>query len=141
MFKLAKIEGSGTNQPSPVRLKTREGVEYVSGGAYRLADGELANIDETMLPTHIVIENLKPDSADTVLCYRVQDNMIFEVPTYANPSNYFAGIRYAIATSSVGAGIGIGKNNANGVIMVDDVNGAKKIGDTIYVRITTEENY
>ncbi len=141
MFKLVKIEGSGTNQPEPIRIKTIEDLAYRAGCAYTLYSGSLMQADSTMMPTHVALENLEANTKDTVLCYRIQDNMIFELPTYGGNGEYTVGIKYALEVTADGAAIGIKNSSTSGVAMIHDPNGAKKQGDTVYVRITAEENY
>ena len=134
MFKLAKIEGSGTNQAEPIRIPTAPSLPYKAFCAYTNIDGFLADTTNDAPPTHIALENLGPDEKDTVLCYRILDNMIFEVSVTGSFSSMLIGQKYKIKIDSDGAGIGI-TPQIGGHITVYDSNGAMESGDKVYVRI------
>jgi len=141
MFKLIKIEGSGSNQAEPIRIKSGPGISYKYGCAYVLCDGFLTNAEPNVLPTHIALENLGYDEKETVLCYRIQDNMIFEVPIKGNFESLSVGFKYTLDIDDEGAALGITSTTSGGVMMIHDINGAKKSGDTVYVRATREASY
>ena len=136
MFKLVKIEGSGTNQPDPIRVIADPSVKYKKNHAYKLIDGILLNLEGVDKPTFIAAENLEPGKKSTVLAYRIQDNMIFEVPGLGG---YFApGMNYCLKLDSEGAAYGIRATTTDGIFMVIDNNGFKKSGDKVYGRVTEE---
>ena len=132
MFKLVKIIGSGTNQPEPIRIPTGPSVSYKANCAYTIIDGFLADLTEDTPPTHIAIETVAADSKDTILCYRILDNMIFEVPVKGSFSSLHAGQKFKIDIDSEGSGIGI-TSVQGGFITIYDTNNAQKNGDTTYV--------
>ena len=134
MFKLAKIEGSGTNQAEPIRIRTAPDLPYKAFCAYTLFDGFLAEADTEQPPTHIVLENLEPNEKETILCYRIQDNMVFEVTISGSFPQLSVGNKHALKVSDEGAGVGI-TSAIGGKITLHDINGARKSGDTVYVRI------
>ena len=142
MFKLVKIEGAGTNQGEPIRIKTSPGTEYKYGYPYSLFDGFLIPSEAEMRPTHIVLENIGAnEDKESVLCYRILDNMVFEVPVCTSFAKLTVGYKYTLATDDYGFPIGMTATTSNGVLMLHDLNGARKKGDTVYVRITTEASY
>lgn len=141
MFKLIKIEGSGSNQPEPIRMKCCDGVNYKTNHAYKLCDGSLAEAEDVAAPTHIAIETLKAGEKSTVLAFRIQDNMVFEAPVYGNINNFYVGCNYTLQVDSEGGAYGLYSSVNGGSVKIDDLNGAKQDGDKVYCRVTTEPNY
>ena len=136
MFKLVKIEGSGSNQAEPVRIKTAPSTLYRANCAYAILDGYLVEPGSDFAPTHIALESLDRDEKETLLCYCIYENMIFEAPLYGNSNNLTVGTKYALHTDDNDAGIGMSTSTANGKLTLHDINGARKTGDTVYVRVT-----
>lgn len=141
MFKLIKIEGSGTNQPEPIRVIADPSVNFKSGFAYTLVQGVLTRSDPYTRPTHVAIESMSEGERSSLLCFRIHDNMIFEVPTNGSPSYFEPGYNYVLDVDADGAGKGLEADGERGVVMFYDMNGAINDGDTVLVRVTPEENY
>ena len=135
MLKLVKIEGSGTNQPEPIKLRTADNMVYKANCAYVMADGILYPLDSEGYPTHIAVENARTEEKDSVTCYRIQDNMIFETTVNGDLANGCVNSKYAMDIDDTGACVGITSSLTNGKITLYDTNGAEKTGDTVYVRI------
>ena len=68
MFKLVKIEGSGTNQAEPIRMKTSEYATYRAHCAYMCGDGTIDSLDSESVPTYIALENAEPGEKESILC-------------------------------------------------------------------------
>ena len=135
MFKLVKIEGSGTNQAEPIRMKTSEYATYRAHCAYMCGDGTIDSLDSESVPTYIALENAEPGEKESILCYRIQSNMIFEVPVNGSFTALNADTKYVADISEDGSGVGITTSTVNGKITLCDPNGAKRSKDTVYVRI------
>ena len=134
MFKLAKILSSGSNVPEPCRLRAISSMEYCCGGALVLNDGELFNADAGQMPMFISAENVGPDeSKETLICYPITSDMIFEVPVIGNPSSLYVGAKVKLAEVN-GFTSAVSDVTSGGVATVFSTNGAKKSGDRIYVR-------
>lgn len=138
MFKLVKIEGSGTNQPEPIRLPVASNVVLKSGCAYIFTNESINNCNSTQKPTHIAIESAKAGEKSEALFFRILENMIFEVPVYGNPNSLILNYKFALKVDSDKAVVGIIPDGENGVAMLTDLRGAKKDGDFVKVRVTTE---
>ncbi len=138
MFKLVKIEGSGTNQPEPVRIATISTIHYKRGHAYAVYDSLLMEASKADLPTHIAIESAAPGEKDELLCYRIQNNMVFEVPVCGGSAYFNIGKKFDLAVDSCGGAYGISNTEQNGKLMVNKSAGQKRIGETVYVRVTSE---
>jgi hypothetical protein len=136
MFKLVKIEGSGTNHGEPIKIRTASGVTYKHGCPYVLIDGFLGMVEEGTVPTHIVLENATGDEKDYILAYRINDNMIFETKLIGNPSIVTVGCKYALSMDADNIAVGITSSMANGVAILYEDNGAEETGDNVYVRFS-----
>ena len=135
MFKLVKIENSGTNYPEPIRMKVLDTERYYAGAAYELSSGYLMPIGETSMPTHVAIEGYEPGNKNSILCYRITPDMIFELPLMKAQTCY-EGTRYNVYTESGGGAVGLSNQAEGGVLVVTDANGAKKVGDKLYAFVS-----
>ncbi len=138
MFKLLKIESSGSNQPEPVKIKIYNANEYKRGCAYRLYDNYLLHLNEGDRPTHIACENSAVGEKDSILCFRIQDNMVFEVSVVGESNYYSQSKKYAVAIDSEGSGIGIKPSEENGYLLPYNFGRYAQTGDVMSVRVTTE---
>lgn len=77
MFKLIKIENSGVNVPEPVRLPKNTGTVINVGTALSLSSGKIVPCAFNAKPQYMAYQTASAD-AETVVCYRVYPNMLFE---------------------------------------------------------------
>ena len=134
MFKLVKIENSGTNYPEPIKMKVLDTERYYAGAAYELSAGYLTPIGETSIPTHVALESYVPGNKNYILCYRITPDMIFELPLKKDQYCY-EGTRYNVYTEG-GNAVGLGTQAEGGALVVTDANGAKNIGDKLYAFVS-----
>ena len=140
MFKLVKIEGSGTNQPEPIRLPVSPETTLKNGCAYILGNERINNCGMNQMPTHIAIESAKAGEKSTALFFRILDNMIFEVPVYGDPNNLVLNYKFIMKIDTDRVAVGLVPDGENGVLMLTDLCGAKKNGDCVKIRVTTESS-
>ena len=133
MFKLIRILNSGTNQPEPIRLPAQVNKTHYKGKLMKLVSGILMDITTTETPTHIVMEKktAKPND-QTVLCYAVTPDMIFETESCEEPSSDMIGMKVDLFTDGTNM---VGVSNYEGsAATVYDLMGAKKSGDHVLRR-------
>lgn len=132
MFKLLKIENARLNVPSPVfhEVAASEAVEI--GEALVLSSGKLTKCGATVAPEFIAMAALTATAEKREIpVARVEKNQIYEVPVVAAPTSLKAGDKVTLHTD----GLQITATKTDGVITVEDLNGAAAIGDKIIVRI------
>ncbi len=140
MFKLIKIENSGTNQPEPIRVPAFYDIGYESGDAYCIRNNVLIPIDDVLVPSHICLETLDYNEKRTVLCFKINENMIFETTSFTDGATYNIGEKYDVADGIVGQCTGI-KNTQNRPLLIVErqANNVKK-GDPVLVRFLSRRN-
>ena len=134
MFKLIRIENSGTNQPEPVRIPVHPSLNVIIGGAYILEGDRLNAGDRYKTPTHVALESAKPGEKNSVLCYRINENMIFEGPAFGTPIYIYSGMRNAVHVEN-NAGVGISEDTDSGSLSLVNRNNAVKEGDLVHFRV------
>ena len=132
MFKLLKIENARMNVPEPVFHMATDGEEIAIGEALVLASGKLTKCGATTAPQFIAIGKVGASDANRkVAVCRVESNQVYEVPVAAAPTAIKVGDKVTIHTD----GLQITATTTNGVVTVENLNGASAAGDTIVVRI------
>lgn len=133
MFKLIKILNSGVNVPETVKLPKSASASIKLGSALTLIDGEVTSCSATSAPQYIAAQNAKIGE-DSVLCYAVNENMIFETVFNASPDGVLLGHKVTLGTDADGATVCVTANTASGVATVTDLMGAKAAGDKVNVK-------
>ena len=134
MFKLIRIENSGTHQPEPIRIPIHSSLNVRMGGAYILNGDILTAADRYKTPTHVALESAKPGEKDSVLCYRINENMIFEGPAFGCPRYIYLGMRNTVQVENK-AGIGISEESEGGTLSLVSRNNAEEEGDLVHFRV------
>lgn len=132
MFKLLKIENARLNVPSPVfhDVKASEAVQI--GEALVLSGGVLTKCGATTAPSFIAMADLSATATKREIpVARVEKNQIYEVPVTAAPTSLKVGDKVTLYTD----GMQVTATTTDGVITVEDLNGATAVGDKIIVRI------
>ncbi len=133
MFTLKKILNSNTSTAEPVRMPTASGTAYKLGSLLILKDGAVTNCAATEFPDFVAGETLAAGERDSVICYPIFPDMLFEVPAASNAASLVPGTKLALALSS-GFAVKISSIAENGVATVFDTQSAAKSGDKILVR-------
>ena len=132
MFKLLKIENARMNVPEPVFHEATANEAISIGEALVLSSGKLTICPTTTKPEFIAIGQLGASDANRkVAVCRVESNQVYEVPVTVAPTGLKVGDKVAIHTD----GLQITEDTTNGVITIENLNGAEAAGDTIVVRI------
>lgn len=130
MFKLLKIENGRMNVPEPVfhEVTANEAVEI--GEALVLAEGKLTKA--TGKPEFISMGVKTAADIDRKLgVCRVEPNQVYEVPVSAAPTSLKVGNKVTLNTD----GLQVTATTSNGVVTIENLNGATAAGDKIIVRI------
>ena len=133
MFKLIKILNSGVNVPEPVRLPKSETASIKLGSALVLTDGEVASCSPTAVPEYVAAQNARSGES-SVLCYAVNENMIFETVFSTSPDGIALGQKVTLGTDADGAAVCVTSTTSSGVATVIDLMGAKAAGDKVNVK-------
>ena len=134
MFKLIKILNSGANVPESVKLPKFTDICIKQGDAVILVDGGVTCCGESSRPTHIALQNADY-SADSILCYEIHENMLFEAPLSENPTSLSIGSKVLLNIDGDNSAFGVCAGaSSGGVATVVDLMGAKQAGDKITVK-------
>ena len=132
MFKLLKIENARLNVPSPVFHEVKASEAVVIGEALILSGGVLTKCGATTAPQFIAMADLSATAVKREIpVARVEKNQIYEVPVTAAPTSLKVGDKVTLHTD----GLQVTATTTDGVITVEDKNGATAAGDKIIVRI------
>lgn len=132
MFNLIKIENGRMNVPEPVFYEAAAEEEIATGEALVISEGYLTKCGATETPTHIAIGSVAADAKNRkVAVYRVESNMLFEVPVTAVPTSLKLGDKVTLDATA----LSVTATTASGVVTVESINGATAAGDKIVVRI------
>ncbi len=134
MFKAIKILNSGSNVPEPCRMSAKPDTNYKIGTALTVSAGKVVNATETDTPLYIAGESLAAGERSTVICYRVLENTVFEVPLAGSPMSLKCGSRVTLALDDDGFAYAVSSSTTDGVATVVDMRGATKTGDKICVQ-------
>ena len=132
MFRLIKIEASGTNQPEPHSFKKEIGTEIIAGTALCLSGGIVSSPDAADAPTLISYAGAK-ENAPEVLCYYVTPTMLFETTVNSDPSQLKVGDKVFMAEDDSGS-CALISCTVGGKTEIVDLMGAKKQGDRVTVK-------
>ena len=132
MFNLLKIENGRQNTPPPVyhEVKASEAVSY--GEALVLTSGKLTKCGATAKPQFIAmgVKAATDENRKLAVC-RCEPNQVYEVPVTAAPTSLTPGSKVTLCTD----GLQVTATTTDGVITVENLNGATAAGDKIIVRI------
>ncbi len=134
MFTLRRIYNSNSSAPEPCRMPTSSTAEYKLGSALVLTQGKLANAAATDKPLYIAAESAAAGEKKSLICYPISPDMLFEVPVSGVPLTLKLGDKVTLNVTD-GIASGVTNTTASGVCTVVDTRGAKKSGDSIFVRI------
>ena len=132
MFRLIKIENARMNVPEPVfnEVKASEAVQL--GEALVLTSGKLTKCGATAKPEFIAMADCAAAAANRLIpVARVEANQLYEVPVTAAPTSLVEGNKVTLHTD----GMQVTATTTDGVVTVENLNGAAAAGDTIVVRI------
>lgn len=130
MFKLLRIENGRMNVPSPVFHEVTAGLEVKEGTALVLAEGKLTKA--TGKPEFISMGvKTAADENRKLAVAKCAPNQVYEVPVSAAPTSLKVGDKVTLSTD----GLQVTATTTNGVVTVEDLNGAVAAGDRIIVRI------
>lgn len=130
MFKLLKIENGRMNVPEPVfhEVTASEAVEI--GEALVLTAGKLTKA--TGKPEFISMGvKTAADTDRKIGVCRVEPNQVYEVPVSAAPTSLKVGDKVTLNAD----GLQVTATTSNGVVTIENLNGATAAGDKIIVRI------
>ena len=132
MFKLLRIENGRMNVPSPVFHEVTAGLEVEDGTALVLTSGKLTVCGATTKPEFIAMGvKTAADENRKLAVAKCAPNQIYAVPVTAAPTSLKVGDKVTLSTD----GLQVTATTTNGVITVEDLNGATAAGDEIIVRI------
>lgn len=132
MFKLIKIENARMNVPEPVFREVTASEAVVMGEALVLTSGKLTKCGATVKPEFIAMADCASDEAKRIIpVARVEANQLYEVPVQTAPTSLVEGSKVTLHTD----GLQVTATTTNGVVTVENLNGAAAAGDVIVVRI------
>lgn len=130
MFKLLKIENGRMNVPEPVFHEVTAGETVEIGEALALASGKLTKA--TGKPEFISMGvKAAADTDRKIGVCRVEPNQVYEVPVSAAPTSLKVGDKVTLHTD----GLQVTATTSNGVVTIENLNGATAAGDKLIVRI------
>ena len=133
MFKLVKILYSATNQPEPIRIPATEGETYKKGQPMKIVSGRLTKITSAEKPVYMTMETkIACSEDDTVLCYLITPNMIFETYTYTSRVAELINSQFGLVGSPDNWD-GVGESSGTSATYYD-VCGAKGMRDRVLIR-------
>ncbi len=127
MFILRKIIDRGVNVPEPVRMPADPDTTYKAGCALNLKSGVTANCGASEAATYIALENAS--KKDTVLCFKVNSDMVFEAPVSEDTSALNVGDKVILDVED-GIALGVTATTSGGVAEVVEKTG----GSTLYIK-------
>ena len=133
MFKLIKIVNSGVNVPEIIKLPKSTSLTVKMGSALTLSGGNVTMCSPTSVPTHIAAEDADA-SKNSVFCYAVCGNMLFETVFSASPASLALGDKVTLATDSSSCTGKVSATTASGVATIVDLMNAKASGDKVTVK-------
>jgi len=133
MFILRKIINSKSNNAEPMRMPTTAGVAYKFGTLLTQKDGAVTNSAASDIPSFVAAECAAADEKESILCYPIFEEMLFEAPITAGISSAVPGTRFNLSLIS-GFAVRLGTVSETGAAVLVDAAGAKKSGDKVLVR-------
>ena len=132
MFFLAKYENASTNVDEPKYYEVTADEAVEEGEALVLTSGKLTKCGTTTKPTHIAMMSLPASAVKReIATVRVDENQLWRVPVIADPTALVPGAKVTLG----GDALTVTATTNSGVVTVEDLGGAEKAGDEIYVRI------
>ena len=131
MFFLAKYQHAISNVAEPEFYEMTDGEACENGQALMLTGGKLTKCSATEKPTHIAMKAVSADAQERRMpVLRVDENQLFRVSVSEDPSALTPGAKVTISDDA----LSVTATTASGVATIDDLSGAEKAGDEIYVR-------
>lgn len=131
MFFLAKYENATLNVDEPKYYEVTEGEACENGEAMVLTGGKLTKCGATVKPQYVAMkalaENAEKREIPTV---RVDENQLWRVAVDADPTALTPGAKVTIGDDA----LTVTATTASGVATIENLAGAEKAGDEIYVR-------
>jgi 3D (Asp-Asp-Asp) domain-containing protein len=132
MFFLAKYNHASMNVAEPEFYEAAASEEIKNGEALVITNGKLTKCGATTLPQFVAMTDLAKDATKRrIPCARTDENQLWRVPVSADPTNLKPGDKITLDTDA----LTVTATTASGVVTVEDLGGAAKAGDEIYVRI------
>ena len=133
MFRLIKIVNSGVNVPEIFKIPKSTSLKVKVGTALTVSGGYAAMCTSTATPTHIAAENAGADK-DTVFCYAVNGNMLFETTVSAKPTSLALGDKVTLGSDADSCTVNVTATTTSGVATIVDLMGAANAGDKVTVK-------
>lgn len=133
MFRLIKIVNSGVNVPEIIKLPKPASLNVKAGTALTLSGGYVAMCTSTAAPTYIAAENAD-SSKDSVFCYAVNGNMLFETTFSAKPTSLAIGDKVTLGSDSNSCTVNVTATTTSGVATIVDLMNAANVGDKVTVK-------
>ena len=133
MFKLIKIVNSGVNVPEPIKLRKSNSLNVKAGTALTISGGYVTMCTSTATPTYISLENAGTNK-DSVYCYAVNGNMLFETTVSAKPTSLSVGDKVTLGSDAESNTSNVTATTSSGVATIVDLMNASNIGDKITVK-------
>ena len=133
MFKLIKIQNSGINVPEPQKLNKLSTASIKLGEALVIENGEIKSCPATSTPTYVAFASA-PEGSESVVCYPVNSDMLFETTVNAAPTALLIGSKVTIGKDSDGCSVCVSATTASGVATIVSLDEAAKAGDKVTVK-------
>lgn len=129
MIWMHKNDNGRSLVPDAVVLPRNPAVAYAAGTALVFSGGVAIAASGAKKPQYICYSNNEANDGSELVAYAVSETARFEVPVTAAPTSLKVGDKVTLATD----GKGVTATTTDGVATIVDLQGAKKIGDTIIV--------
>ena len=130
MFKIQKYLGGRGAYPDPVLIPVAAGSAFVPGQAIKISGGVGVICEGEDAAQYVSTAKLTAEDSTAgkqLLCYKVDENMVFEAPLSAHASTVVVGAALTFA-----AGVSVTATTASkGGAKIIDVNGAAAAGDLV----------
>ena len=137
MFKLVKIFNSGANVAEPYYLPTDPFQNYKAGSFVGFGDDKVTNICEMDPPSFLVGETAEIGEKKRLLCYPVNESMVFETEAGTGYKDHKIGMRIGLGMQE-GIAYVAGTQSNNGPLCILDTLGASSPTDPILVTLVIE---
>ena len=134
MFKIQKYLGGRGAYPDPVLIPVAAGSAFVPGQAITISDGVGVICEGDVAAQYVSTAKLTAEDSTVgkqLLCYKVDENMVFEAPLSAHGPAVVVGAALTFAAGDA-AGLSVTATTASkGGAKIIDVNGAAAAGDLV----------
>ena len=135
MFHLNKIENARQNVPEPEWLPATASEAITEGEALVLSSGKLTKCGATAKPAFVAMKALSATATDRLIpVIRVEENQLYEVPTYADCSAVALGTKVTLHTDAASV-----TATSGGACEIVDLIGAAASGDPVVVRLVAPD--